>query len=84
MLACGAGAPLSLLAELPVSETYTREQRQMLETALRRREELRCPACGSAMTRQDVVAPANVPYVRHRVWLLCLGCRRSISLDAAR
>jgi len=62
-------------------ETYTREQRTVLAAALKQQAELRCPECGGAMTRQDVVPAANVPYVRHRVWLLCTECRRSVSLD---
>jgi uncharacterized protein with PIN domain len=64
-----------------MAETYTREQRSALEAALRQQAELRCPECDGAMTRQDVLPAANVPYVRHRVWLLCTQCRRSVSLD---
>jgi len=66
-----------------VLESYTREQRTTLEQALKGgSSELQCPVCGAPMTRQDVVAPDNVPYVRHRVWLMCSACKRSVSLDA--
>ncbi|HEX6559692.1 MAG TPA: hypothetical protein VF021_09525 [Longimicrobiales bacterium] len=61
--------------------SYTRAQRNELEAALRGGEDLRCPECGGAMTRQDVLPAANVPYVRHRVWLMCSSCKRSVSLD---
>ena len=64
-----------------MTESYSREERLALEQALQRHAELRCPVCGSSMNRQDVVPPANVSYVRHRVWLMCAGCKRSVSLD---
>ena len=37
---------------------------------------------GSWMQRtQPVPAPPAVSYVRHRVWIVCLECKRSASLD---
>ena len=66
---------------LGMPDGFTREQRVMLEDALKQNRELRCPACGGTMSRQSVLPPASVPYVRHRVWLLCAQCRRSVSLD---
>lgn len=64
-----------------MSGSYTRAQRAALEQALKANEELRCPECDTVLTPQPVVPASNVPYVRHRVWLLCTGCRRSASLD---
>jgi C4-type Zn-finger protein len=64
-----------------VRDSYTREQRSQLEDALRQQRELRCPVCHGAMSSQPVVPPTNVPYVRHRVWLMCKQCKRSVSLD---
>ena len=61
--------------------TYTRAQRAALERAVKQKEDLRCPECGVALTQQVVVPPANVPYVRHRMWLMCTKCRRSAAVD---
>lgn len=65
-----------------MSTGYSREQRLALENALRQKAELVCPECGGRMTQQAVVPASNVPYVRHRVWVLCTSCRRSASLDS--
>jgi uncharacterized protein with PIN domain len=64
-----------------VSGTYTRAQRAALEQALKERRELRCPECDVPLTQQPVTPAPGVPYVRHRVWLLCSKCRRTASLD---
>lgn len=66
-----------------MTASYTREQRAELEAALKQKRELICPSCGGAMTQQPVPQPPNVSYVRHRVWLLCVSCRRSVSLDSS-
>ena len=62
-------------------ESYSREERNRLEAALHDKRAVLCPVCNVEMTRQDVVPPGNVSYVRHRVWLLCPSCKRSVSLD---
>ncbi|MGQ0562951.1 MAG: hypothetical protein ACT443_13890 [Gemmatimonadota bacterium] len=64
-----------------MSGSYTRAQRLELERAVRERREPLCPVCGVRMNQQPVVPAANVPYVRHRVWLLCPQCRRGVSVD---
>ena len=62
--------------------TYTRVQRAELEKALKQKTPLVCPECGTPMTEQAVVPPSNVPYVRHRVWLMCMKCRRSAAVNS--
>lgn len=64
-----------------MSSGYSRAQRVILEQAVKQKAELVCPECGGRMTRQAVVPASNVPYVRHRVWVMCMECRRSASLD---
>lgn len=54
-----------------------------MEAALKEKRELVCPSCGGRMTQQPVVPSPAVSYVRHRVWVLCLGCKRSVSLDSS-
>lgn len=60
---------------------YSREERRALETDLAKGVELKCPACGGRVSAQPVPAPPAVSYVRHRVWIVCLECKRSASLD---
>lgn len=60
---------------------YTAEQRRTIAAALGAEASAACPVCGAVLTRQDVEPPAAVAYVRHRVWVLCPGCRRSASVD---
>lgn len=65
--------------------SFTAEQRRALARALADDGDddapLVCPACGGAVNRRAVTRPEEVPYVRHRVWLLCAGCRRSGAID---
>jgi uncharacterized protein with PIN domain len=64
-----------------VNGSYDAAQRRQLEQALRDGRPLRCPSCDVEVSARDVPAPREVSYVRHRVWVLCPGCRRSASLD---
>ena len=40
-----------------------------------------CPACTVPLSERDVPTPRDLPYVRHRVWLICTGCGRSGAVD---
>jgi hypothetical protein len=68
-------------ATYDTSVQYTREQRHELEAALRAGSELKCPACGGRISTQAVPAPPAVAYVRDRIWIVCLDCKRSVSVD---
>ena len=61
--------------------SFDADQRKTLARAVAEDEPLVCPACGGDVTRQEVARPPEVSYVRHRVWLLCTGCRRSGAVD---
>lgn len=63
--------------------TWDTAQRRVLqqEMATTAAGPLTCPACGGAVVRSPVTAPPGVSYVRHRVLLVCAGCRRSAALD---
>jgi uncharacterized protein with PIN domain len=65
----------------PVNGSYAAAQQRALEAALARGQKLRCPQCNTALTARAVQAPAEVAYVRRRVWVICPACRRSASLD---
>ncbi len=64
--------------------SYTPAERRALATAVARDEALLCPSCGARLARHDVGAPAAMPYVRHRVLLVCPGCGRSVAVDTPR
>ncbi|MGH7476288.1 MAG: hypothetical protein ACRELD_08365 [Longimicrobiales bacterium] len=61
--------------------SYSQAERRMLEAALARGDEPRCPVCGATVTATPVGAPPSVSYVRHRVLLVCATCGRSAALD---
>ena len=64
-----------------MSGAYSAAERRALETALREDRPLLCPYCEVELSRQEVERSPEVSYVRHRVWVLCPGCRRTASID---
>lgn len=60
-------------------------QRRALARRLRERgstgEPLCCPACDAELSERPVAPPPALPYVRHRVWLLCTSCGRTAAVD---
>jgi uncharacterized protein with PIN domain len=64
-----------------MSSSYDATQRRTLEAALRAHEPLQCPVCHVALTSHTVAAPAEVSYVRHRVFVICPQCKRSAGLE---
>ncbi len=62
-------------------QPYDDAQRRALAAALSSGSQLRCPACGGPVTTQAVRPRPEVSYVRHRVWVLCLDCRRTATVD---
>ena len=61
--------------------SFTADERHSLARALAEDRPLVCPACGGDVNRRTVPRPAEVSYVRHRVWLLCTSCKRSGAID---
>ena len=66
----------------PQSFTTTEESR--IRAAVRAGADVPCPRCGCLMEPHDIPPIDDVSYVRHRLWLLCVGCRRGIVLDRPR
>lgn len=64
-----------------MAESFASAERKILEEALARGEELRCPACGGPISERPVAPAPEVSYVRHRVWLMCRDCKRSGAVD---
>lgn len=61
--------------------SFTADERRTLARAVTDGGELECPGCGGEVNRQAVPRPAEVSYVRRRVWLLCTACKRSGAVD---
>lgn len=61
--------------------SFTGDERRTLARALAAGDALECPACGGELSRQKVPRPQEVAYVRRRVWLLCISCKRSGAVD---
>jgi DNA-directed RNA polymerase subunit RPC12/RpoP len=64
-----------------MTQPYDAAQRHTLAAALSEGKQPRCPACGGRIMVQAVPPPPEVSYVRHRMWVLCLDCRRTAAVD---
>jgi hypothetical protein len=64
-----------------VTGPYTARERRALSRALAAGEAPPCPACDTALDVRPVDPPAEVAYVRRRVWVLCPGCGRTAAVD---
>ncbi len=64
-----------------MSAGYSPAQRRALADALGRGERPLCPACGAPVAQHAVGARPELPYVRHRVLLICPACKRSVAVD---
>lgn len=62
-------------------QPYDAAQRRTLAATLSEGNRPRCPACGGRMIVQAVQPRREVSYVRHRMWVLCLDCRRTAAVD---
>lgn len=62
-------------------QPYDAAQRRTLAAALKERDSPRCPACGGHVVVKTVLPRREVAYVRHRMWVLCLDCRRTATVD---
>jgi hypothetical protein len=61
--------------------SFSGDERRTLARALAAGDPLECPVCGGEVNRQKVARPREVAYVRSRVWLLCVSCKRSGAVD---
>ncbi|HZD04091.1 MAG TPA: hypothetical protein VE173_04210 [Longimicrobiales bacterium] len=60
---------------------YTPAEERRIVEAVSGGETPPCPRCGGAFQETDVPPRRDVPYVRHRLWLVCGRCRRSLVVD---
>jgi hypothetical protein len=72
-----------------MAENYNAEERERLRSAFRGGPDISgeaagpvCPACGGVIAVRSVPAKPELPYVRRRVWLICSGCKRSLTLES--
>ena len=63
------------------SSSFTPAQRRALAAAAQHGGAIACPVCDVPMAHHAVGAQPELPYVRHRLLLICPRCRRSVSVD---
>ena len=59
-------------------------QRRVIVAALASRrghDPIPCPACGVALHETPIATPAQLPYVRSRVMLVCGACELGAAFD---
>jgi hypothetical protein len=61
--------------------SYSAAERAVLAELAARGGALACPCCDSLLSVHVVDPGPSVPYVRHRLLLICPGCRRAASVD---
>ncbi len=64
-----------------MTSSYSPAERRVLADAVRCGERPICPACGAAVAQHPVGAKPELPYVRHRILLICPSCKRSVAVD---
>jgi hypothetical protein len=64
-----------------MAENFNAAQRAELLSAWGAGVQLGCPACGAVVVARVIEPKRELPYVRRRVWLICSGCKRSLTID---
>jgi hypothetical protein len=64
-----------------MAENFSAAQRAQLRSAYDAGAKLACPACGAVVATRVIPPKRELPYVRRRVWLICSGCKRSLTID---
>jgi hypothetical protein len=65
--------------------TYSSEEERAIRARFVAGERPVCPRDGTVMTLRDIGGGSfGLGYARHRQWLLCPACRRSVIFDRER
>ena len=64
-----------------VSGAFTAAEERAVIRALAAGGAAACPRCGAPLDRHDVPPREGVPYVRHRIQVVCTGCRAGVAVD---
>ena len=62
-------------------EQFESEEIERVRTALAAGSDPVCPRCGGCFDRTDVPPRNDVPYVRDRIWLICVACGAGLVID---
>lgn len=68
----------------PPGVAYTASEENRIHAAVHAGGDVPCPRCGHLMEPHDIPPVEAVSYVRHRLWLHCIGCRLGLVLDRPR
>ncbi len=64
---------------------FTSEQERAIREAYESGKTVSCPVDGAVMTAREIGGGSfGLGYARHREWLLCPTCRRSVIFDRRR
>ena len=67
--------------EAGVSGAFTAAEERAVIRALAADGAASCPRCGAPLDRHEVPPREGVPYVRHRIQVVCTGCRAGVAVD---
>ena len=64
---------------------YTPDEERLIRDLARRGEKPICPRCSVVLTPREIGGGSfGLGYARHREWLICPSCRRSVLFDLKR
>lgn len=64
---------------------YSPDEERTIRESARRGEKPLCPRCGVVLTPREIGGGSfGLGYARHREWLICPSCRRSVLFDLKR
>lgn len=67
-----------------MAEPFESYEIERVRTALAGGSDPVCPRCGGRFDRTEVPPRSDVPYVRDRVWLICVACGAGLVLDRSK
>ena len=70
-----------LRTSVHMAEPFESHEIESIRTALAGGSDPGCPRCGGRFDRTDVPPRKDVPYVRDRVWLICVACGAPLVID---
>jgi hypothetical protein len=71
----------NLRVSVHMAEQFESHEVERIRTALTDGSDPLCPRCGGRFDRTDVPPRNEVPYVRDRIWLICVTCGAGLVLD---
>ncbi len=71
----------TLRISVPMAEQFEPHEIERIRTALTGGCDPSCPRCGGRFDPTDVPPRKDVPYVRDRIWLICVICGAGLVMN---